>query len=142
MFCSVQFSHSVVSNPVDCSMPGLPVHHQFPEFTKAHVHSVGDASQPSHPLSSPSPPAPNPSQHQVSNKSVLRIRWPKFWSFSFNISPSNEHAGLISFRMDWLDLPAVQGTLKSLLQHDSSKASILRSAYFIVQLSHLYMISG
>ena len=143
MFCSVQFSHSVVSNPVDCSMPGLPVHHQFPQFTKAHVHSVGDANQPSHPLSSPSPPAPNPSQHQVSNKSVLRIRWPKFWSFSFNISPSNEHAGLISFRMDWLDLPAVQGTLKSLLQHDSSKASIFwRSAYFIVQLSHLYMISG
>ena len=143
MFFSVQFSHSVVSNPVDCSMPGLPVHHQFPQFTKAHVHSVGDASQPSHPLSSPSPPAPNPSQHQVSNKSVLRIRWPKFWSFSFNISPSNEHAGLISFRMDWLDLPAVQGTLKSLLQHDSSKASIFwRSAYFIVQLSHIYMISG
>ena len=130
MFCSVQFSHSVVSNPVDCSMPGLPVHHQFPQFTKAHVHSVGDASQPSHPLSSPSPPAPNPSQHQVSNKSVLRIRWPKFWSFSFNISPSNEHAGLISFRMDWLDLPAVQG-----LSRVFSNMTVQKHQFFGAQLT-------
>ena len=97
---------------------------------------VGDAIQPSHPLSSPSPPALNLSQNQgLSNESALHIRWPKYWSFSFNISPSNEQSGLISFRMDWLDLLAVQGTLKSLLQHHSSKASILRcSAFFIVQL--------
>ena len=99
--------------------------------------------QPSHPLSSPSPPAFNLSQRQgLSNESVLQIRWPKYWSFSFSISPSNEYSGLISFRMDWLDVLAVQGTLKSLLQHHSSKASILqRSAFFIVQLSHPYMCS-
>ena len=104
-------------------MPGLPVHHQLPELTQTHVHRVSDAIQPSHPLSSPSPPAPNPSQHRVfSNESTLHIRWPKYWCFSFSISPSNEHPGLISFRMDWLDLLAVQGTLKSLLQHHSSKA--------------------
>ena len=124
--------------------PGLPVHHQLPEFTQAQVHRVGDAIKPSHPLSSPSPPAPNPSQHRVfSNESTLRIRWPKYGSFSFSISPSNEHPGLFSFRMDWLDLPTVQGTLKSLLQHHSSKASILQSsAFFIVQLSHPYMTTG
>ena len=111
------------------SVPGLPVHHQLPEFTQTHVNSVSDAIQPSHPLSSPSPPAPNPSQHQVfSNESTLRMRWPTYWSFSLSISPSNEHPGLISFRMDWLDLLAVQGTLKSLLQHHSSKASILLDA--------------
>ena len=123
------------------STPGLPVHHQLPEFTQSHVYRVGDAIQPSHPLLSPSPPAPSPSQHRVfSNESTLRMRWPKYWSFSFSISPSNEHSGLISFRMDWLDLLAVQGTLKSLLQHHSSKASILqRSAFFTVQLSHPYM---
>ena len=84
-----------------------------------------------------------PSIRVFSNKSVLRIRWPKYWSFSFSISPSNEYSGLISFRMDWLDLPAVQGTLKSLLQHHSSKASILRcSAFFVVQLSHPYITTG
>ena len=123
------------------SKPGLPVHHQLPEFTQTHVHRIGDAIQPSHSLLSPSPPAPNPSQHQsFSNESTLRMRWPKYRSFSFSISPSNEHPGLISFRMDWLDLLAVRGTLKSLLQHHSSKASILwRSAFFIVQLSHPYM---
>ena len=105
-----------------------------------HVLWVSDAIQPSHPLSFPSPPAFNLSQHRVfSNESVLRIRWPKFWSFSFNISPSNEHPGLISFKMDWLDLLALQGTLNCLLQHHSSKASILwHSAFFIVQLSHPY----
>ena len=126
---------------MDCSMPGLPVHHQIPEFTQTHAHWGGDASQPSHPLSSPSPPAFNHSQHQdLSNESVLCIRWPKYWSFSFSISPSNEYSGLIFFRMDWLDLLAVQGTLKSLLQYHSSKASILRpSAFFIVQLSHPYI---
>ena len=123
-------------------MPGLPVHHQLPEFTRAHVHSVSDAIQPSHFLSSPSPPAFNLSQHQdLSNESVLHIRWPKYWSFSF--SPSKQHPGLISFRMDWLDLLAVQGILKSLLQYHSSKASILRcSAFFIGQPSHPYMTTG
>ena len=123
---------------MDCSTPGLPVHHQLLEFTQTHVHWVSDAIQPSHPLSFPSPLAFNLSQHQgFSNESALHIRWPKCWSFSFNISPSNEHSGLISFRMDWLDPFAVQGTLKSLLQHHSSKASILcRLAFFIVQLSH------
>ena len=122
------------------STTGLPVHHQLREFTQTHIHQVDDAIQPSHPLS-PSPPAPNPSQHQtLSNESTLRMRWPKYWSFSFSIIPSKEHPGLISFRMDWLDLLAVQGTLKSLLQHHSSKASILRhSAFLTVQLSHPYM---
>ena len=131
---------------MDCSTPGLPVHHQLPEFTQTHAHWVGDATQPSHPLSSPSPHALSLSQHQgrdESNESALHIRWPKNWSFSFSISPSNEYSGLISFRMDWLDLLAVQGTLKSLLQHHSSKASILQlSAFFIVKLSHLYMTTG
>ena len=129
---------------MNCSTPGLPVHHHLPEFTQTHVHRVGDAIQPSHPLSSLYPPAFNLSQHQgLSNESVLHIRWPKYWNFSFSISPSNEYSGLISFRMDWLDLLAVQGTLKSLLQHHSSKASILRhSAFFIVQLSHPYMTTG
>ena len=125
-------------------MPGLSVHHQLPELAQTHVHQVGDAIQSSHSLPSPSPPSFNLSQHQVfSNESVLRIRWPKYWSFSFNIIPSNEYSELISFRMDWLDLLAVQGMLKSLLWHHSSKASILwHSAFFIVQLSHPYMTTG
>ena len=125
-------------------MPGLPVHHQLPEFTQTHVHWVSDAIQPSHPLSSPYPLAFNLSQHQVfSNESALSIKWPKYWSFTFSISPSNEYSGLISFRMDWLDLFAGQGTLKSLLQHHSSKASIRQlSAFFIVQLTHPYMTTG
>ena len=132
LLSSVKFMMSVAQScptlcdPMNCSMPGLPVCHQLPEFTQAHVHWVCDAIQPSHPLSSPSPPALNLSHHQgLFNESVLCIRWPKYCSFSFNISPSNEHPGLISFRMDLLDLLAVQGTLKSLLQHHSSKASIL-----------------
>ena len=126
------------------STPGLSVYHQLPEFTQTHIHGVGDAIQTSHPLSSPSPPAPNPPSIRVfSNESTLRMRWPKYWSFSSSISPSNEHPGLISFRMDWLDLLAVQGTLKSLLQYHSSRASILwRSAFFRVQLSHPYMTVG
>ena len=125
------------------STPSLPVHYQLLEFTQTHVHWVGDAVQPSHPLSSPSLPAPNPSQHHSSNESTLRMRWPKCWSFSFSISPFNEYPGLISFRMDWLDLLAVQGTLKGLLQHHSSKVSILQcSAFFTVQLSHPYMTTG
>ena len=126
---------------MECSMLGFPVHHKLLELTQPYIHWVSDIIQPSHPLSSPSPPAPNPSQHQeFSIQSALHIRWPKSWSFSFNISPSNEHSGLISFRMDWLDLLAVQGTLKSLLQHHGSKASILQySAFFTVELSHPYM---
>ena len=129
---------------MDCSMPGLSVHHQLLEFTQTHVHWVSDAIQPSHPLSSPSAPAFNLSQHQGLFKWVSSLHgWPKYWSFSFIVSPSNEHPGLISFWMDWLDLLAVQGTLKSLLQHHSSKASIfLHSAFFIVQLSHPYMTTG
>ena len=131
----------MLCDPMNRSTPGLPVHHQLLEFTQTQVHQVSDAIQPSHPLSSPSPPAPNPSWIRVfSNESTLHLRWPKDWSFSFNISPSNEQPGLISLRMDWLDLPAVQGTLKSLLQHHSSKASIFRhSTFFTVQLSHPYM---
>ena len=131
-------------NTMNRSTPGLPVHHQLPELTQTNVHRVGDVIQPSHPLSSPSPPAPNPSQHQgLSNESDLHIRLPKYWSFSFNISPSNEHPGLISFRMDWPDLFVVQGALKSLLQHHSSKASIFwHSAFFTVQLSHPFMTTG
>ena len=124
--------------------PGLPVHHQLPEFTQTHVHRVSDAIQPSHTLSSPSPPALNLSQHQgLFQWSALCIRWPKYWSFSFSISPSNEYSGLISFKIDWLDLLAVQGTSKSLLQHHSSKASVLQcSDFLMVQLSHPYMITG
>ena len=126
---------------MNCSMPGFPFHHQFPEVTQTHVHWVGDVTQPSYPLSSPSPLASVfPSITAVSSESVLRIRWPKYWSCNVSISPSNEYLGLISFRMDWFDLLALQGTLKSLLQHHSSKASILwRSAFFVVQLSHPYL---
>ena len=143
-FSSIAQSSPTLCEPRDCSMPGFPVHHQLLEFTQTHIHQVGDAIQPSRPLSSPSPPASIfPSIRVFLNESALRIRWPKYWSFSFNISPSNEHPGLISFRMDWLDLLAVQGTLKNLLQHHSSKASIPRcSAFFIVQLSHPYMTTG
>ena len=143
-FSSVALSCPTLYVPMNRSTPGLPVHHQLPEFTQTHVHWVGDAIQPSHPLSSSSSPALNLSQNQgLFRWSALHIRWPMYWSFSFNISPSNEHPGLISFRMDWLDLHAVQGTLKSLLQHHSSKASILQcSAFFIVQLSHPYMTTG
>ena len=145
---SVQFSSAqscpTLCDPMNRSMSGLPVHHQLLEITQTHIDRVGDAIETSHSLSSPSPPAPNPSQHQgLSNESTLPMRYPKYWSFSFSTSPSNEHPGLISFRMDWLDLLAVQGTLKSLLQHHSSKASILRrSAFFIVQLSHPYLTTG
>ena len=129
---------------MDCSIPGFPVHHLLPEPAQTHVHRGGDATRPSHPLSFPSAPAFNLSQHRVfSNESVLHITWPKYRSFSFSISPSNEYSGLTSFRMDWLDLLAVQGTLKSLLQHHSSKAAILWcSAFFKVQLSHPYITTG
>ena len=125
------------------SMPGLPVHHQLLEFTQTHVHRVSDAIQPSHPLSSPSPPAPNPSQHQSLFQGVNSSHQVASGVSSFSIISSSEYSGLISFRMDWLDLLAVQGTLKSLLQHHSSKASILQSsAFFTVQLSHPYMTTG
>ena len=196
---SVQsLSHTQLCDPMDCSMPGFPFHHQLLELVQTHVHQVDDAIQPSYPLYSkksfsqsvqslscirlfvtpwiaarlsitnsqgllklmsiesvmPSshfilcrpflllPPIP-PSIRVFSSESTLRMRWPKYWSFSFSISPSNEHPGLISFRMDWLDLLAVQETLKSLLQHRNSKASILWcSAFSLVQLSHPYMTTG
>ena len=134
-FSSVTQSYLTLCNPMDCRTPGFPVHQQTsPELAQIHVHRVGDAIQPSHPLSASSPPASNPSQHRsLSNQSTLLMRWPNYWSFTYSISPSNEHPGLISFTMDWLDLLAVQGTLKSLLQHHSSKASILQcSAFFTV----------
>ena len=129
---------------MNCSMPGLPVHHQLPEFTQTHVYRVSDASnQFILCYSLLFLPSIFPRIRIFSNESVLRIRWPKYWSFNFNISPSIEYSGLISFRMDWLDLFAVQGTLKSLLQHHSSKASILQcSAFFIVQLWHPYVTTG
>ena len=129
---------------MDCSTPGLPIHHQLLELAQTHGHRVSDAIQPSRPLSHLLLlPLIFPSIRIFSNKSVLRIRWPKYWSFSFSISPSNEYSGLSSFRIDWFDLHAVQGTLKSLLQHLSSKALILWcSAFFTVQLSHPYMTTG
>ena len=143
-FSSVAQLCPTLCNPMNHITLGLPVHHQLPEFTQTHVHRVGDAIQPSHPLSSLLllPPTP-PSIRVFSSESTLLMRWPKYWSFSFSISSSNEHPGLISFRMDWLDILAVPGTLKSLLQNHSSKSSIFQcSAFFTVQLSHLYMTTG
>ena len=146
---SVQFSTVTQScltlfDPMNCSTPGLPVLHYLPESAQTHVHWIWDAIQPSHPLSSPSPPAFNLCQHQGLFKwGCSSCQRPKRWSFSFSINPSSEHSELISFRMDWLDLLAVQGTLKSLLQHHSLKASILwHSAFFIAQLSQPYMTTG
>ena len=143
-FSSVQSLSRVwlFATPWNRSTPGLLIHHQLPEITQSHVHWVGNAIQSSYPLSSPSPPALNLSQEGLF-KWVSSSHLVEYWSFSFNISPSSEHPGLISFGMDWLDLLAAQGTLKSLLQHHSSKASILRhSAFFIVQISHPYMTTG
>ena len=168
-FSSVTQLCPSLCDPMNHSTPGLPVHHQLPESTQTHVHRAAvygitqsrtrlkwlssssstsiKSVMPSshlilcHPLLLLSPIPP--SIRVFSNESTLRMRWPKYWSFSFSISPSNEHSGLISFRMDWLDLLAVQGTLKNLLQHHSSKASILWcSAFFTVQLSHPYMTTG
>ena len=137
---SVAQSCPTLCDPIDCSTPGSSVHHQLPELTHTHVYQVSDAIQTSHPLSSPSI---FPSIRLFSNQSVLHIRWPKYWSFSFSISPFNKYSGLISFRIDWLGFLEVQGTLKSFLQNHSSKASVLQwSAFFIVQLSHPYMITG
>ena len=136
--------YSGLENPTDCSTPGFPVHHQLPELTQ--THAIESVMPSSHlilcrPLLLP--PSVFPSIRVFSNESALLIKWPKYWSFSFSISPSNEYSGLIYFRMDWLELLAVQGTLKSLLQHHTSKASILRrSAFFVVQLSHPYMTTG
>ena len=142
-FSSVAQPCLTLCDPMNSSTPGLPLHHWFPESTQTHVHWVDDAIQPlilCRPLLLL--PLIFPSIRVFSNESALGIRWPKYCSFSFNISSSNEHPGLISFRMDWLDLLAVQETLKSLLQHHSSKASILlHSAFFIIQLSHPYMIT-
>jgi len=122
---------------VDCSTPGLPVPHQLPEFAQVHVHCVGDAVQPSHPLTPSSPSAFKLPQHQgLFHELSVCIRWSKYWIFSFSINPSSEYLGLISLKIDWFDLPAVQGPFRSLLQHQSSKASILgHSAFFTVQLS-------
>ena len=144
-FSSVQLLSRVqLCDAMDCSMPGFPVHHQLLKPTQTHVHWVGDTIQPSHflgPLLLP--PLIFPNIGVFSNESVLHISWLEYWSFSFSISPSNDYSGLISFKIDWLDLLAVQGTLKSLLQYHSSKASILWcSAFFIVQLSHPYMTIG
>ena len=140
-FSSVTQSCPALCDPMNCSMPGFPVQHQLLEPTQTHVHHVGNAIQPSHPLSSPSPPTFNLSSIRVFSNESLHIRWPKYWSFSLNISPSSEHPGLISFRMDWLDFLAVQGTLKSLLQHHSSKASILRCSAFLHVKSNQLLVS-
>ena len=144
-FSSVAQLCPTLCNPRNRSTPGLPVHHHLPEVTQTHIHRVRDAILSHLILGRPLvllPPIP-PSSTVFSNESTLHMRWVKYWSFSFSISPSEEIPGLISFRMDWLDLLAVQGTLKSLLQHHISKASILlRSAFFTVQLSHPYMTTG
>ena len=137
MFSSVAQSCPTLRNPVACSTPGFPVHHQILELAQTHVHRVGDVI-----LCRPLLFLPSvfPSIRVFSSESVLCIRWLKHWSFSFSISPSNEYSGLISLRIDWFDLLAVQGTLKSLLQHHSPKASILWcSGFFIVQLSYPYV---
>ena len=126
-------------NPMDCSIPGFLILHYLPKFAQTHVHWVNDAIQLSHPLLPSLLPSVSPSIRVFSNESAFRIRWPKYWSCSFRISLSNEYSGFISFRMDWFDLLAVHGVLKSLLQHHNSKTSILwRSAFFMAQLSHLY----
>ena len=144
VFNLIAYSCPTLCDPMDCSMPGLPVNHQLPELTQTYVHSISDAIQSSHPLSLPSSPAFNLSQHQGLFKWVSSSHQvAKYWSFSFSISFSNEYPGLISFMMDWLDLLAVQGTLKSLRQHHNSKSSVLWcSTFFIVQLSHLYVTTG
>ena len=141
---SITQSCPTLCGPMDCSMPSFPVHHQHPEPAQTHVHRVGDVIPPSHPLSSPSSLTFNLFQHQGLFQQVNSLHQvAKVLSLIFSISPSNEYSRLISFRMDWLHLLAVQGTLKSLLQHHSSKASIFwHSAFFIVQLSHPYLTTG
>ena len=143
-FSSVAQSCLTLYNLMGCSMPGFPVHHKLPDLATTHVHRVSDVIQPSHPLLSILLlPSIFLSIRVFSNESVLHIRWPKQWSLSFSISPSNEYSGLISFKIDWFVLLVVQGTLKSPLQHHSSEASILRcSASFVVQLSQPHMTTG
>ena len=148
-FSSVQLlSYVWLCSPQDCSTPGFPVHHQIQKLAQTHAHWVSDAIQPSHPLCMKSLslrllPSIFPSITVFLNESVLCIRWSKYWSFNFSISPSNEYSGLIPFRIDECNLLAIQGTLESLLQHHSWKASILQhSAFFMVQLSHPYMTTG
>ena len=144
-FSSITQSCLTLCDPMNRSTPGFPDHHQLPEFTQTHVHQVSDAIQPSHPLSSPSPPACNLSQHQglFTMSQFFASGGQSIGVSGFSISPFSEYWGLISFRIDWLDFLVVQGTLKGLLQHHSSKAAILcHSAFFIVQLSHPYMTTG
>ena len=143
-FSSVTQSYPTLCHSMECSTPGFPGHHQLPELTQTCVHRVDDAIQPSHPLPSPSPPAFNFSQHQDLFKWIsFSHQVAKVLEFHLQNQSSNEYSGLISFRMGWLDLLSVQGTLKNLLQHHSSKASILQcSAFFIVQISHPYMTIG
>ena len=140
--CSVAQSCLTLCDPMGCIMPGFPVLHHLPELAQTHVHWVCNAIQPSHPLV----PFSSCLQSFPASGSfpmmTLQIRWPKYWSFSFSMSPSNEYSGLIFFRIDWFDLLAVQGTLKSLLQHHNSKATFQRSAFFMVQLSHPCMTTG
>ena len=141
--CLVARLCPTLCDPMDCSTRGFPVYHQLPEPTQTLIHWVSDVIQPSHSLCPLLLPSIFPSIRVFSNESALCIRWPKDWSFSFSISPSNEYSGLLSFRIEWFDLLAVQGTLKSLLQYHSSKALILQhSAFFTVQLSHPYMTTG
>ena len=138
-FSSVTQLCPTLCDPMDCSTPGLPVHHQLPEFAQTLIPWFGDAIQPSHPLTAPTPTFNFLSIRVFSIESFLRMRWPKYWSFSSSISPSNEYSGLISFRIDWFDL-ALQGTFKKLLQHHSLKALVLpHSAFFMVQLLCPYM---
>ena len=141
---SKSLSRVRLCDPMDYSTSDFPAHHQLLKFTQTHVHWVSDAIQPSHLLLSPSPPALNLSSIRVFYSGLaLCIKWPNYWSFSFSISPSNEYSGLIFFRIDWFDLLVVQGTLTSLFQYLSSKASILQhSAFFMVQFSHPYMTTG
>ena len=127
-FCSVAQSCPTLCDPMDCSMPGFPAYHQLSELTQTHVHQVGDVIQPSHPLLLL--PSIFPSIRVFSNESILRIRWPKYWSFRFSLSPSNEYSGLVSFRMDWLNLLAVQG-----ISRVFSNASVQKHQFFSPQLS-------
>ena len=142
--CSVTKLCPTLCNLTDCRMPWFSVLHYLPKFAQIHIHWVGDAVQPFHPLPPPSPFVLSLSSIKVfSNEWTLHIRWPKYWSFSFSISPSNEYSGLISFRIDWFELLDAQKTLKSLFQHHNLKAFILRhSAFFMAQLSHPYMTAG
>ena len=138
-FSSATQSCPTLCDPMDCSTPGFPVHHQLLELAQTHVHRIGDAIQPSHPLLSP--PALNLSQHQGPNESALHIRWPKYWSFSFSISPSNDYSGLISFRIDWFDLLAVQETLSRVF----SNSTVWRHQFLSIQpflLSSSHMTTG